>query len=136
MRKLKTILLIDDDPINNFINLRLLEKLAIADFVKVVRNGKEGIDFIKTACKPEERICPEFIILDNHMPVMDGIEFMEQLNKENFINRDEVVILALAATYTEEDMEKLRNLGVQEFTNKPLSKEIVLEICQRYWALV
>jgi CheY-like chemotaxis protein len=136
MRKLKTILLIDDDPINNFINKRLLEKLAIADYVKVVRNGKEGIDFIKTACEPDKMICPEFIILDNQMPVMDGIEFMEQFNKENYINREEVVILALAASYTEEEMEKLRKLGVQEFTNKPLSKEIVLEICQRYWALV
>jgi CheY-like chemotaxis protein len=136
MRKLKTILLIDDDPINNYINKRLLEKLAIADSVKVVRNGKEGIDFIKTACKPDEMMCPEFIILDNQMPVMDGMEFMENLNKENFINRDEVVILCLAAASTEVDIEKLKKLGVQEFTNKPLSKEIVLEICQRYWALV
>ena len=136
MKKLREILLIDDDPINNFINKRLLDKLSIADSVKIARNGNEALEYIKSGCLPDELICPEFIILDNNMPVMDGIEFLETLNKEDFINRDEVIILALVASAKEEEIEKFKELGVQEFTFKPLSEETVMEVYQRYWALV
>jgi CheY-like chemotaxis protein len=135
MKKLNKILLIDDDPINNFINKRILIKLDIADSVKVVKNGKEALDYIKEGCTDDEMICPELIIVDNHMPVMDGLEFMGHFNQQNFSNRGEVIVLALVATSTEEEVERFKKLGVNEITYKPLTENLIMEIYQRYWAM-
>ena len=134
MKKLKKILLIDDDEINNFINVHILQKLNIAEKIKVAKNGKEALDFIKDTCGPNDLICPEFIILDYKMPVMDGIEFLENLHKLKFQNWHEVIFLALAAHLKEDTIEELRRLGVQEFTSKPLSEELIMELYGKYWA--
>ncbi len=134
MRKLNKILLIDDDKINNYLNEILLQDLNIAEEIKVVLNGQLALDYILDSCKSTQKICPELIILDHYMPVMDGIEFMEALNKEDFINRANVVFILLAIHSTKEDIETFKKLGVQEFTSKPLSKETVLEVYHKYWA--
>jgi CheY-like chemotaxis protein len=61
---------------------------------------------------------------------------MENLNRENLPNRNDIVILALVATSTKKDVEEFKKLGVNEFTYKPLSEEIVMEIYQKYWVMV
>lgn len=126
-------MLIDDDEINNFINSKLLENLGIAETVKVCKNGKEGLEYILKSCQPNELICPEFIILDNQMPVMDGLEFLENLNESHFQNRQEVIILVLVANTRQEEIEHYKVLGVNEFSYKPLSKELIMEIYDKYW---
>jgi CheY-like chemotaxis protein len=68
-KKLNTILLVDDDPINNFINQRLLEKMNIAGEVKVVMNGVEGIKCLHDHCF-KTSISPDLILLDINMPIM------------------------------------------------------------------
>ncbi|MFL5728960.1 MAG: response regulator [Cytophagaceae bacterium] len=135
MKKLGMILLVDDDPINNFINERLLKKCGIAEKVQVTHNGQEALDIIQQQLNSDKASCPEFIILDNHMPVMDGIKFLEHFNRLNIINRDEVIILALLASSSEADVQKFRSLGVDEISYKPLSEDMLEEICLRYWAL-
>ncbi len=41
------ILLVDDDPVSNFINENLLAELQISDHIGVVYNGKEALDYIE-----------------------------------------------------------------------------------------
>lgn len=133
MRKLKEVLLVDDDEVNNFVSMRLLEKLEISEVVLLAKNGKEALDTIQKKCSPDF-VCPEFIILDHQMPVMDGIEFMEHLNNMNFSNRNKIVILILAAASKQEDLDKFKKLGVTEFTSKPLSEKTVVNVYKKYWA--
>jgi|SRR6185437_10465747 len=133
MRKLKKILLIDDDKINNFINKKLLDALEIAEEVVECNNGKKALDHL-LKCRNEGNTCPEFIILDNFMPVMDGDELLEHLYETGFFNKEEVVVLVLVAQTRVEEIERYRQLGVKEFSYKPLSAEIVMNIYNKYWA--
>lgn len=130
MKKIRQILLIDDDEENNFINETLLNELQIAEEVRVVKNGMNALAHIQTCCVPGNILFPELIILDNHMPVMDGVEFMEALNNLPIAGREKMVFVLLAANPTEIDIETFRKLGVQECAAKPLSEKVIMDISQ------
>lgn len=134
MKKLRKILLVDDDDVNNFINARLIDKLQITESIKITKNGKEALDFVTERCVPKDLICPELIILDSRMPVMDGSEFLKALNSLNLSNRSNIIIVALTANFRNEDMEKYKHLGVNEFSSKPLSEKLLLNLYETYWA--
>jgi len=134
MKKLKKILLVDDDQVNNYLNQKLLQGFKIAEEIKVLTNGKLAFDYILENCAETNESCPNLIILDHHMPVMDGMELMEALHSNGIITRMDVVFLLLAIQTKPEEQEVFRKLGVQEFTSKPLSKKRVFEAYEKYWA--
>lgn len=123
MQKLNCILLIDDDTINNFINERLIRKLNVSNEVKVTLNGEEGIDYIKHHCCQAGNNCPELILLDINMPVMDGFEFLEEFGKIPFPNKDKINITILTSSQNSKDISTLKALGNFNFINKPLTEE-------------
>lgn len=134
MRKIKKILLIDDDEVNNFINKAILERLNIAEEIITVLNGKDALEYLKQHCFSDKSICPHFIILDHLMPVMDGIDFMEEINLLKFREKEkQTKILLLASHATPEDIEVYEELGIDDYTPKPLSEETVLELWKKYW---
>ena len=73
---LSSILLIDDDPITNFINERLLRRLGVSQEVLVATNGQLGLDILKTRCQHDAVGCPDLVLIDMKMPVMNGSEFL------------------------------------------------------------
>ena len=133
MGKLKKILLIDDDKVNNYPTEELLLNLSIAEEIHVELNGKKALGYLLANCDPE-RMCPELIIFDHHMPVMDGMEFIKALNEMGFVNREAVVFILLAIDSKQEDIEEFQRLGVQEFTLKPLSEKFILDCYFKYFA--
>ncbi len=130
MVKLKRILLVDDDNINNFINQRLIKKLNIAEEVNVAVNGEEAIKVIKNTCDNE---CPDLILLDINMPVMDGFEFLEEYKKLPIPNKDKVVIVMLTTSTNQNDMGRSKNIPIRGFLNKPLTEDKLTKIMKDYF---
>jgi response regulator of citrate/malate metabolism len=122
MTKLNCILLIDDDSITNFINERLIKKLNVTNEVKITMNGEEGIHYIQNLCNKGE-LCPELILLDINMPVMNGFEFIRAFENLNIPNKDKVKIIILTTSKNAKDVDLLKSLGNFEFINKPLTEE-------------
>ena len=135
MNKIKCALLIDDDSINNFINERLLKKLNIADTIKVVLNGEEAIKYIHQTCSAEQP-CPELILLDINMPVMDGFEFLKEYKNLDFKNKKSIIIIMLTTSTNPNDTERLNDSGASGYVNKPLTEQKLLDIMKQYfeWA--
>lgn len=71
MKKLNCVLLVDDDITTNFLNESLIEEMDIAKQIMVAQNGKEALELIERYFN-EESSCPQLILLDINMPVMDG----------------------------------------------------------------
>lgn len=134
MKKLRKILLVDDDRVNNFLNESLLEELNIAEEIMVLTNGKQALEHILDHCATAYKICPEIVIFDHFMPVMDGMEFIKALHTSDFINRSKVVFILLGIQSKPEDIAAFQRLGVQEFTTKPLSPEVVRDACRKYFS--
>jgi CheY-like chemotaxis protein len=130
MNKLNSVLLVDDDMINNFINARLIKKAEIADDLHISTNGREAITHLKARLEKQQP-CHELILLDINMPVMDGFEFIDAFRKLNFSNQDQVVIVMLTTSSNPKDLEKLETLGIGGYINKPLTPEQIKNVVSR-----
>lgn len=128
MRKLNHILLVDDDTINNFINEKLLKKLNCAQRISVKLNGEEALIFLKEECISSPDTCPDLILLDINMPVMDGFEFLERYKSLSFPNKSSVIIVMLTTSTNPNDTERLNKSGIGGYINKPLTEEKILNL--------
>lgn len=95
------ILIIEDDEITNFISTSTLEKFGFKN-IKVSLNGQEGLEFL------QENNCPDIILLDVNMPILDGWDFLEAKERENLCDNVPIIITTssgrpedrlMAATY-------------------------------------
>ncbi len=130
MNKLKKILLIDDDTINNFIVLNKLNSISLSETAISVLNGQEGIDYLNK-CIIENLDFPELILLDINMPVLDGWSFLLEFEKleKNYQSKTEIYMVS-SSVYNE-DIEKAKAYpSIKMFISKPLSKEKLIEIIQ------
>ena len=131
MKNLKKILLIDDDEITILISKAILEDLDITEKIDVVTDGKFGLEYLLEHCDASGLTCPQLVILDDHMPEMDGLEMMKALNSVNFTHN--TVFLLIGVNTREEDVEEFKQLGVHEITQKPISEKVVMKAYNRYW---
>jgi CheY-like chemotaxis protein len=120
----KSVLIIDDDEVNNYINERLLIKLNVADEISIARNGEEGIKCLIEHCTT---ICPDLILLDINMPVMDGFEFLEKFQLINFENKHQVIVAVLTTSSDIRDKQRMESYGVVHYLNKPLTEQAILK---------
>ncbi len=118
------ILLVDDDEGFNFLNRISLRQNGVDCQVDVALNGKEALQYLSSA-----ESCPDVILLDLNMPVMDGFEFLGKLEKQN--NRCSVNsrVFVLSSSEREEDKQKTLGQGmVKGFFSKPLSAADIKQI--------
>lgn len=127
MKKINSILLIDDDPISNFLTERLLLKMQVADDVKIALNGIQAIQMIENHCE-DGRPCPELILLDINMPVMSGIDFLHLFQQKNFKGSDSVDIVVLSTSTHHKDQKQINELGVRHILQKPLTESKLQQV--------
>jgi CheY-like chemotaxis protein len=138
MKKLRGILLIDDDDTNNFLNHRLLSRMKVTDHIKDFRNGKQALEYLSSlnqentgVINPED-FKPALILVDINMPVMDGFEFLAQFDKMDPAFREDVVLALLTTSEHSQDTERAAASNVTYLT-KPLTTEKVQELLSRYF---
>ena len=123
MNKLKKILLVDDDVAVNFINRLTLKENNIDCKVTEATNGQQALDQIAA-----DKDCPDLILLDINMPVMDGFEFLTELERRGKCC-DSPNIFMLTSSIREEDKERaMGSKLVKGYLDKPLSDAQLQEI--------
>ncbi len=137
MRVLNTILLIDDDDTTNYLNERLLKRLQVAQNIKVVYNGEEGINYLKEHCHVSAATkdsVPELIFLDIKMPVMDGFEFLDEYHRLRPELVGDAIIIMLTSSTNQLDLNRLQQYqSIGKFLNKPLNEKHVIEIMAEFF---
>jgi CheY-like chemotaxis protein len=130
MDKMNCVLLVDDDKVNNFISSRIVKKLDICKNIRTCLDGEEALLYLTKHCGTFDSNYPDLIILDNNMPEMNGIEFLESFNKINFNSSHHVNIVVLTASSSPSDEEKLKSQGIHGFIQKPLTEEKLLNVLE------
>jgi CheY-like chemotaxis protein len=121
MKKYKSVLLVDDDQVSCFINDRILKTFGVTANIYTASNGKEALNFIQENTNNQHTF-PDLILLDLHMPVMNGFEFMEDFSKiERKGAAPKVIILTSSANPV--DRKKVEQYPILGYMNKPLLVE-------------
>lgn len=122
MKKVGTIMLIDDDPITNFLNELLIKEMDITEELFIALNGKQALDEIYLRCVLSNN-CPALILLDVNMPVVNGFAFLEKLNGMDLTNRQSITIVMLSTSLNPRDKNRAEDLHVNGYISKPLTRE-------------
>ncbi|CAN5193437.1 N/A [soil metagenome] len=118
---MKNILLIDDDEVSNYLTGMIFKSLEKPPDYLVVKNGEEAIFYLNNRKKLNL-----LIILDIHMPVLDGFEFLEQLKDITIKNSHLVEVILCSASFSPRDYDKAKEYEILDFISKPITKEKLL----------
>ena len=111
------VLLVEDNEFNRLVAIETLELKIPHVTIDIAHNGKEAI---------EKAAGHDIIIMDIHMPVMDGYEASTRIRKELPEPLNKIPIIALSASIIVSDVEKCMEAGMNGFVPKPFSAEELL----------
>jgi two-component system response regulator len=120
-----TILLVEDDQADLDWDLRLLRRLGLSQAVRVARDGAEAVAYLFPADPPgpARDDLPRLILLDMHLPKLDGFEVLRRIRAEPRLRRVPVVALSGSVLAGE-----LPELGGTRYLVKPIEQEQLLQL--------
>ncbi len=116
------ILLVEDNPVNQKLAKMMLTKAGY--HVEVADNGVEAVD--KYSASPDGF---DLIFMDIQMPEMDGMEATRAIREKGF---DSVPIVAMTANAMKGDREKYLEIGMDDYVPKPIKREVVFEVLEKW----
>lgn len=116
------VLLVDDEPVFNFIAESHIKRIDPSSEVFSVFNGKEAIDLLNTAFMGQVKI-PTHIFLDINMPVMDGMSFLAEYQKLSHALTAGIKIVILTTSNNPLDKARAQSYHIEYYINKPISTE-------------
>ncbi|MCR4790339.1 MAG: response regulator, partial [Treponemataceae bacterium] len=117
----RRVLLVDDNEMNLEIIGDYLEGLGLK-----VTGLSEPKDILKILKKADEKLF-DFILMDLHMPKMDGYTLTSEIkNLENEYSRN-IPIIAMTTNFFEEEIKKIKERGMVDYISKPFTIEMLLE---------
>ncbi len=115
---MKTILIVEDIELNIDLLIQLLED----DYhLLVARDGAQGVALA-------EQNCPDLILMDISLPVMDGYQATRSIRK----TLESVPIVGLSAHAMQGDEEKARAAGCSDYLTKPVDEDLLFKKLKQY----
>ncbi len=110
------ILIVDDQKIIRQM-IKSMTKESSYEYVEA-SNGKEGLDILDN----NEDV--SLILLDLNMPIMDGLEMLIKMRKDEIHTTTPVIFISSARG--EDAIEKAKELGIKKWLHKPFKKDELL----------
>lgn len=130
-KKYRTVMLIDDNEIDNLINQKMIEAADIAENIYTHTGAKSAIEFLRNMEKLEvaSEVLPDVIFLDIDMPLMDGFQFLDEFEKLSNKTKNSCKIVMLTSSINPQDFDRSRKYSnVKLYLNKPLSHDSIQKI--------
>jgi CheY-like chemotaxis protein len=124
-----SVLLVDDDEINNFISIKLIKKALLNTEIMACLNGKFAIDQLYEIQRKDPSKLPDYILLDINMPIMNGWEFLDEYKRLNIDPSGKTKIYIISSSVFSNDINKARSYPlVKDFISKPLNVDKIVEL--------
>lgn len=117
------ILVAEDNITNQKVTLGILERLGYR--AQAVSSGEEALQALSLAPY-------DLVLMDVQMPVMDGLEATRRIRAGEGDKADRLPILAMTAHAMEIDRQHCMEAGMDDFVAKPVKREALAEIMNRY----
>lgn len=132
-----TILLVEDSSNDALMTQRALKKSKVINKVVWVKDGAEAIDYLFTECIEKNSPLPQLVMLDIHMPKVNGIEVLHKIRSDERTRWLPVVIFT--SSKEEKDLLDSYRLGVNSYICKPIDFNQFSHVVSTvgcYWLLV
>lgn len=119
-------IIVDDDPINNFITERMIVKVIPNAEVVTFTESEKGLDYVLSlfAKGNEGKV---ILLLDINMPNITGWQFIVRLEREGVLVSDQLIIYILSSSVDGADRERAKNdPHIIDYIIKPLTAEVAL----------
>ncbi len=117
----KIILLVEDNPDDEALTLRALQKNHILNEVVVARDGREALDYlfgVGAYAGRDPHDLPQIVLLDLKLPKLNGLEVLRQVRADPRTRPLPVVMLT--SSNEERDILHSYSLGVNSYVRKPV----------------
>ena len=134
------ILLVEDNPRDRELTLRVLRKNNLANSVVTVSDGEEALDFLFARGKYAGRDVnehPRVVFLDLKLPKVDGIEVLRQVKADERTRQIPIVVVTSSAE--ERDRIESYQLGVNSYVVKPIEFDSFVKTISElgfYWMAI
>lgn len=135
-----SILLVEDNPDDEALTLRALEKKNIANEVVVARDGAEALDYLFAKGTFKDRdasILPAVILLDLKLPKIDGLEVLKAIRADQRTRFLPIVVLT--SSKQEQDLLNSYSYGCNSYIRKPVDFDKFVEAIAHlgmYWLVL
>ena len=129
--KVQSILLIDDDDINNFLSNELIALYWPSAIVTSIMYVEEATRYLQEKINTNQPL-PDIIMVDLNMPILNGWDFVEAFEKlDTELTKNTQVCIYSSSVYYK-DIEKSKQYAcVKKFYSKPITQQQLAEIIQR-----
>jgi CheY-like chemotaxis protein len=139
MRDLRTILLVEDNPMDVELTIEALSECDLAKNVISVEDGVLALQYLRCEgkYKGQATSIPVVILLDIKMPRMDGIEVLEAIRNDEALRQIPVVMLT--SSKEDADVKKCYDLGANAYVVKPVDFGQFMEAIKHigiFWAVL
>lgn len=133
-KRLSCVLLIDDDPDDNYIHQLVIDEWGRCDAVRVAESGPDALNYLNNPTATDY-IRPEVILLDINMPGMNGFEFLEEYHQLPDNLKSNMVVMMLTTSLNPADVNRAGKYDeVTGYRNKPLTKEMLDDVLENRFA--
>ena len=128
------VLLIEDNPEDAELTIRVLKKHNLANNLVHLRDGEAALDFLFA---DGSNNIPRLILLDLKMPKVDGIEVLSKIKNDE--QKKLIPVVVLTSSKEERDVIESYKLGVNAYVVKPVEFEKFVEAVAQlglFWLLL
>ncbi|MEO6017070.1 MAG: response regulator [Polaromonas sp.] len=135
--RIAEILLVEDNDDDVFLTREAFSAASLRVNLQRVDNGEKCLKYLRKQAPYEEAITPDLILLDMHMPVMDGHEVLSEIVQDEKLRHLPVVVLT--TSYEAADIQKMYGLRCNSYITKPVNFESFVSAIGQlagYWLTV
>jgi hypothetical protein len=132
---INSILLVEDDPMDVDLTKQALARRGVANPVVVARDGEEALAYLPRWEAGEP--LPLVILLDLHLPKVDGLQVLSQIKSHPQFRTIPVVVLTTSSE--DRDMQTAYQLGANSYIVKSVDFDKFMQVAEQielYWCVL